>query len=270
MTAKRFELNSGLRGETMVRKGLMRQIEEIPQIRIMPDLNVIKIGGHGTIDFGREVVYPIVEEIGDLKEAGEKVLLVTGGGVRVRHIMDLGINLGMPTGVLAELAGKISEQNALMMSLLLSPYGGTQVSSDDLLELPTLTSLGLLPVTHGTPPYGLYEQPPEMGSIPPNRTDTGAVLIAEVMGAKNCILAKNVEGLFTDDPRLDPEADLISEITADDLLAKDMEDMVLEKNAVELLLHTKHVKEIRVVNGHVPGNITKAVKGEKIGTLIRA
>lgn len=248
----------------------MRQTEEVPQIRIMPDLNVIKIGGHGTIDFGREVVFPIVKEIGALKEAGEKVLLVTGGGVRVRHIMDIGINLGMPTGVLAELAGKISEQNALMMSLLLSPYGGTQVASGDLLELPTLTSLGLLPVTHGTPPYGLYEQPPEMGSIPPNRTDTGAVLIAEVMGAKNCILAKNVDGLFTEDPRIDPEADLISEITAEDLLAKDMEDMVLEKNAVELLLHTKHVKEIRVVNGHVPGNITKAVKGEKIGTLIRA
>ncbi|MDD3622157.1 MAG: uridylate kinase [Methanofollis sp.] len=254
----------------MVRKGLMRQTDGISQIRIMPDLNVIKIGGHGTIDFGREVVYPIVEEIGALKEAGEKVLLVTGGGVRVRHIMDIGINLGMPTGVLAELAGKISEQNALMMSLLLSPYGGTQVASDDLLDLPTLTSLGLLPVTHGTPPYGLYEQPPEMGSIPPNRTDTGAVLIAEVMGAKNCILAKNVDGLFTEDPRIDPEADLISEITAEDLLARDMEDMVLEKNAVELLLHTKHVKEIRVVNGHVPGNITKAVKGEKIGTLIRA
>ncbi|WP_153015983.1 amino acid kinase family protein [Methanofollis ethanolicus] len=270
MTAQRFELNSGLRGETMVRKGLMKRIDEIPQIRIMPDLNVIKIGGHGTMDFGREVVFPIVEEIGALKEAGEKVLVVTGGGVRVRHIMDIGINLGMPTGVLAELASKISEQNALMMSLLLSKYGGTQVKSGDLLELPTLAALGLLPVTHGTPPYGLYEQPAEIGSIPPNRTDTGAVLIAEVMGAKNCILAKNVDGLYTEDPRIDPAAELIPEIRADELLGRDMEDMVLEKKAVELLLHTKHVKEIRVVNGHVRGNITKAVRGEKVGTLIRA
>ncbi|MDD4255188.1 MAG: hypothetical protein PHP59_07405 [Methanofollis sp.] len=57
----------------------MKRIDEIPQIRIMPDLNVIKIGGHGTIDYGRDVVFPIVEEIGALKEAGEKILLVTGG-----------------------------------------------------------------------------------------------------------------------------------------------------------------------------------------------
>jgi molybdenum storage protein len=234
----------------------------------MPDLNVVKIGGHGTMDFGREVVFPLVEEIGALKNAGEKLLVVTGGGVRVRHIMDIGINLGMPTGVLAELAGKISEQNALMMTLLLSPYGGTQVKSGDLLELPTLASLGLLPVTHGTPPYGLYEQPAEIGSIPPNRTDTGAVLMAEVMGAKNCILAKNVDGLFTADPMTDPDADFIPEIAAKDLLAMDMEDMVLEKKAVELLLYTKHITEIRVINGHVPGNITKAVRGEAVGTLI--
>jgi len=246
----------------------MRRVADIPQIRIMPDLNVVKIGGHGTMDFGREVVFPIVEEIGALKNAGEKLLVVTGGGVRVRHIMDIGINLGMPTGVLAELAGKISEQNAMMMTLLLSPYGGTQVKSGDLLELPTLASLGLLPVTHGTPPYGLYEQPAEIGSIPPNRTDTGAVLMAEVMGAKNCILAKNVDGLFTADPTTDPDATFIPEITAKELLAMDMEDMVLEKKAVELLLYTKHITEIRIVNGHVPGNITKAVRGEPVGTLI--
>ncbi|TAJ43581.1 amino acid kinase family protein [Methanofollis fontis] len=269
MKEQRFELDSGLRGETLVRKGLMKRVSEIPQIRIMPDLKVVKIGGHGTMDFGRDVVFPIVEELGALKQSGEKLLVVTGGGVRVRHIMDIGINLGMPTGVLAELAGTISEQNALMMSLLLSPHGGVQVASDDLLNLPTLTSLGLLPVIHGTPPYGLYEQPPEMGSIPPNRTDTGAVLIAEVMGAKTCILAKNVDGLYAEDPRLDPDAEFIPEITASELLARDMEDMVLEKKAVELLLYTKHITEIRVVNGHVPGTITKALRGERVGTVIR-
>ncbi|QSZ67686.1 uridylate kinase [Methanofollis aquaemaris] len=269
MKSGRYELESGLQGETLVRKGLMRRTGDIPQIRIMPDLNVIKFGGHGTIDYGREVVFPIVDEIGALKEAGEKVLVVTGGGGRVRHIMDIGIDLGMPTGVLAELAGKISEQNAIMMTVLLSSYGGVRVHTADLLELPTIIALGLLPVTHGTPPYGLYEQPPSVGSIPPNRTDTGAVLIAEVMGAKNCILAKNVDGQFTEDPRVNPGAELIAEISAEDLLAMDLEDLVLERRAVELLLNTKHVKEIKVVNGHVPGNITKAVKGERIGTVIR-
>ncbi|TAJ43559.1 amino acid kinase family protein [Methanofollis fontis] len=269
MTKGRFELESGLRGETLVRKGLMRRIDEIPQIRIMPALNVIKFGGHGTIDYGKDVVFPIVEEIGALKGEGEQVLVVTGGGGRVRHIMDIGINLGMPTGVLAELAGKISEQNAIMMSVLLSKYNGVRIKTDDLLELPTLIALGLLPVTHGTPPYGLYEQPADMGSIPPNRTDTGAVLIAEVMGAKNCILAKNVDGQFAEDPRENANAEFIPEITAAELLSMDMEDMVLERRAVELLLHTRHIREIRVVNGHVPGNITRAIRGEPVGTVIR-
>ncbi|MDK2989873.1 MAG: molybdenum storage protein, partial [Methanoculleus sp.] len=49
-----------------------------------------------------------------------------------------------------------------------------------------------------------------------------------------------------------------------------MEDMVLEPMAVELLRDAFHVREIKVVNAHVPGNIAKAVNGERIGTLIRA
>jgi hypothetical protein len=95
-----------------------------------------------------------------------------------------------------------------------------------------------LPVTHGTPPYGLYEHPTEFGAIPPHRTDTGAFLIAEVLGAKNCILVKNVDGLFTKDPFKYIDAKLISEITASELLSMDMEDMVLERMAVELLQKT--------------------------------
>ncbi len=49
-----------------------------------------------------------------------------------------------------------------------------------------------------------------------------------------------------------------------------MEDMVLEPMAVELLRDAVHVREIKVVNAHVPGNITKAINGERVGTLIRA
>ena len=156
---KRFELKSGLQGETLVRKGMMKgRRKPSPQIRIAPDINIIKIGGHGVIDYGREVMHPLCEEIGALSKK-HKLLIATGGGGRVRHIMDIGMDLGMPTGVLAELAGKISEQNAIMVSILFSKYGGTRIHTGDLLELPMLLKLGILPVTHGTPPYGLYEHP---------------------------------------------------------------------------------------------------------------
>lgn len=267
--AERFEMESKFRGESLVRRGLLRETRSGKQVRIMPDLNVIKIGGHGVIDYGRDVIYPLVEEIGELSH-NNKILVATGGGVRVRHILDVGIDLGMPTGVLAELAGKISEQNAIMISLLFSKYNGTRIHTDDLLNLPSLISLGMLPVVQGTPPYGLYEHPPKLGSIPPHRTDTGAFLMAEVVGAKNCILGKNVDGLFTENPFVNPDAELIPEITADELIEMEMEDMVLEPKAVELLRDAFHVKEIKIVNAHVPGNITKAVNGERVGTIIRA
>jgi molybdenum storage protein len=266
---KRRELESGLKGESLVRKGLFEKIDAIPQVRIVPDLNVIKIGGHGIIDYGKEVVIPLVEEIGKLSEKN-KLLVVTGGGVRVRHIMDIGIELGMPTGVLAELAGKISEQNAIMISILLSKYDGVRIHTADLLQISSLLTIGLLPVIHGTPTYGLYESPPKVGSIPPNRTDTGAVLVAEVLGAQNCIMLKNVDGLYTENPFVNPDAELIREITAEELLERDMEDMVLERRAVELLLSSKHLKEIKIANGHKPGMLTRALNGENVGTVIRS
>jgi molybdenum storage protein len=265
---ERKELESRLKGETLVRKGLMTKHAQIQQLKILPELNVVKIGGHGAIDYGREVVFPLVEEIGELSRK-HKILVVTGGGVRVRHILDIGIDLGMPTGVLAELAGKISEQNAEMIALLLSKWGGTRVKTAELLELPTLLHLGLIPVMHGTPPYGLYEHPPGVGLIPPHRTDTGAFLMAEVLGAKTCILVKNVDGLYTADPRTDPHAELIEDITVDELIRMDLEDMVLERKLLYLLQDAHNVKEVRIVNGHKRGNIERGILGEKVGTRIR-
>ncbi len=268
MTERR-EIETKLRGETLVRKGLMHKYKGITPLRLVPDLNVVKIGGHGVIDYGREVVMPLMSEIGELSKQ-HKILAVTGGGARVRHILDIGIDLGMPTGVLAELAGKISEQNAVIVTLLLSEWGGSRVKTGDLLDLPTLLHLGLLPVIHGTPPYGLYEHPPGTGLIPPHRTDTGALLMAEVLGAKSCILVKNVDGLFTEDPRVNPKAELIEEITAGELIRMDMEDMVLERKMLYLLQDMANVKEIRIVNGHKRGTIEQAIRGEKVGTVIRA
>ncbi len=266
---KRIELASGLQGETLVRKGMRIKRPPSGQIRIAPDINVIKIGGHGAIDYGRRIMYPLCEEIGELSKK-HQILVVTGGGGRVRHIMDIGMDLGMPTGVLAELSAKISEQNAIMVSILLSKYNGTRIHTGDILDLPTLLRLGMLPVVHGTPPYGLYEHPSRTDTIPPHRTDTGAFLIAEVLGAKSCIIGKNVDGLYTADPRVDPDADLIREITAAELIRMDLDDMVIEPMVVELLERAVNIREVRIINCHKRGNIEKAINRKRIGTVIRA
>jgi len=263
----RHEIESKLKGESLVSRGLLHRQQRIEQLRIVPELHVIKIGGHGAIDYGREVLLPLLEEIGELSKQ-HQILVVTGGGARVRHILDIGIDLGMPTGVLAELAGKISEQNAEIVALLLSQWGGTRVKTGDLLELPTLLHLGLLPVMHGTPPYGLFEHPPGIGLIPPHRTDTGAFLMAEVLGAKSCILVKNVDGLYSANPNSDPQAEFITESSAKDLIERDLEDLVMERKLLYLLQDARHVKEVKIVNGHCRGNIEKAILGGAVGTRI--
>lgn len=268
---ERHDVENKLQGETLVRKGLFDRYSGRPLIRILPELNVIKIGGHGIIDYGRDVVLPLVDELGALSKENQ-LLLVTGGGVRVRHVMDIGLDLGMPTGVLAELTSKISEQNAMMLATLMAQYQAKRIHTSDLLEIPTLLAMGALPITHGTPPYGLYEHPSERtnGGIPPHRTDTGAFLAAEVLGARSCILAKNVDGLYDRHPLKYPDAELIPEITATELIEMNMEDLVLERKLVELMLESRNVPYVQIVNGHKPGQITRAVNGEKLGTIIYA
>jgi molybdenum storage protein len=269
VTIIRKEINSKLRGETLVRRALMEQTSLDKPCRITPELNVVKIGGHGVIDYGKPVVVPLVEEIGKLSKSNQ-ILVVTGGGTRVRHIMDIGLDLEMPTGVLAELAGKISEQNAIMISILLSKYGGMRIKRDDLLELPMLFRMNCLPVTHGTPPFGLYEPPPEVGRIPAYRTDTGAFLIAEAMGSKRCIFVKDVDGLFTENPKLNKDAKLIKDIKASEVLEMGFEDMVLERKVVELLTRSVNIKKIHIVNGFKPENISRVLSGKNPGTIIKA
>ena len=266
---KRRELKNKLQGETLVRKSLDYGVHQEMTVRIAPNLNVVKIGGHGTVDFGSTVLLPILDEIRQLKSQYE-MLVVIGGGVRVRHVMDIGIDLGMPTGILAELAGDVSTQNTKMVAALLAEDGGTRVEVDNIMDIPMLMKMDLLPIMAGTPPYSYFEEPSPGTVIPQHRTDTGAFLAAEVIGAKSCTLLKNVDGLFTENPFINPEAELIKEITAEELLELKMDDMVLERKVVELMLHAKNIREVRVINGHERGTLERALMGENPGTLITA
>ena len=70
---KRHDISSSLLGETLVRKKLKQTIDSSDQIRITPNLNVLKIGGYGIIDYGKKIVSPLVEEIGQLSKAFDKM-----------------------------------------------------------------------------------------------------------------------------------------------------------------------------------------------------
>jgi len=93
--------------------------------------------------------------------------------------------------------------------------------------------------------------------------------MAEVLGAQSCILVKNVDGLYTENPFVNPQAELIEDITAEELLIMDMEDLVMERKLLYLLRDAANLKEVRIVNGHQRGNIAKVLQGEAVGTIIR-
>jgi molybdenum storage protein len=53
-----------------------------------------------------------------------------------------------------------------------------------------------------------------------------------------------------------------------DLLARDLDDLVVERAVLELMLTARNVKEIQFVNGLKPGQLTAALDGEPVGTII--
>ena len=263
----RLHIDTALMAESLMDKALLDSTETEAVFRALPDLNVIKLGGQSIIDRGSQVVLPLLDEI-IAARAEHQLLVTTGGGTRSRHVYAIALDLGMPTGVLAKLGASISEQNALMLSILLAPHGGIKIGHDDLVKLPAYMALGSIPVMHAMPPYGLWEEPAARGRIPPHRTDSGVFLTAEVVGARRCILVKDERGLFTADPKKDPQADFIPEIEVNDLLAMDLPDLAVERAMLHALARARSVREVFIINGREPGNLSRALAGENPGTRI--
>jgi molybdenum storage protein len=253
--------------ESLMDKTLLESTVTEAVFRALPELEVIKLGGQSIIDRGAQVVLPLLDEIVAAR-ADHQLLVMTGGGTRSRHAYAIALDLGMPTGVLAKLGASISEQNALMLAILLAPHGGIKIGHDDVVKLPAYMALGSIPVMHAMPPYSLWEEPSGRGRIPSHRTDSGAFLTAEVVGARRCILIKDERGLFTADPKKDPKAEFIPEIEVNELLAMDLADLAVERAMLHALCQACSVTEVFVINGREPGNLTWVLTGENPGTRI--
>jgi molybdenum storage protein len=122
----------------------------------------------------------------------------------------------------------------------------------------------------GMPPYIYWHQNPSVGRIPPHRTDTGAYLVSEVLGTRAMIYVKDVDGLYTADPKKDPKAKFIPRATLSELREMDLQDVVVERAVLDMMQNAEHRRSIQVINGLVPGNLTRALNGEPVGTIITA
>jgi len=270
----RLHIESRLMGESLVSKEFLKSTEAKEYFRMHPDINVLKIGGQSIMDRGAKALFPILDVLIEAKEK-YKILLMTGGGTRARHVYNIGIDLGMPTGVLSKLGDKVSWQNAEMLSVLLSKHGGVKIGHGDNLEQLTMfCRLGYLPITYGIPPYGFFEHPPEIGSIPPHRTDCGAFLLAENIGARSLIFLKDEKGLYDRDPKKVDESALkdlkfYDRISAKKLLELDLDDLIIERPILTLLQRAKCLKELQIIDAiRNPDHILAALEGKHVGTII--
>lgn len=263
------DVPSALMRQTLLDRELVRPVDR-PVIRLMPWLNVVVIGGRSIIDHGCDTVGPVIEELHNaLSEY--RLLILTGAGIRGRHILGVGLDLGLPTGVLAGLVATEAEQNGHLLAALLAADGVSYLQHTTAAhQLAVHLAASRAVVSNGYPPYGLYEFPPETGKIPPHRTDAGAFLLADAYGAARTIYVKDVDGVFTSDPNTTNgnRPEMIPRVGAGELLAMNLDTLPVDTLLLELMTCAKNVKEIQIVNGRTPGNITKALQGEHIGTII--
>ena len=258
---------SRLMRESLVDKQVISSTEA-PVRAILPKLNVLQIGGISIMDRGSSAVLPLLDEIIANQHQHMQVVGV-GPGVRGRHILSVGLDLGLPTGAIATLAAKSSAQNAYMVSCLLANSGFVYLEAPFIVQLlPAMLAAARGAVFNGIPPYDLWEHPPALGKIPPHGSDAGSYLVGEVFGARSIILLKDVDGLYTADPKINPDAKFIPEIDGVELIAHNLPSLPIEPVVLELLSRGRLARSIRIINGLVPGNLTRALNGEPIGTVI--
>lgn len=261
------ELGEKLVARSLTDDVLLAETARHDVVRIMPEANVIKIGGQSFIDRGRAAVFPLIEEVVE-NLPRHKMIIGTGAGTRARHAYSVGIDLGMPTGVLSVLGTFVSMQNARMIHFLLARHGVPFIEPAQFAQLPLYLVERQAVVFFGMPPYTFWHQNATVGLIPPHRTDTGVFLVSEVFGARSMIYVKDEKGLYTADPKKHRHAKFIPKISVPELEALDLADVVVERAVLEMMKSAQSMRSITVLNGLERGNLTRALAGEHVGTII--
>ena len=222
---------------------------------------VVKIGGHliSTKDGINTDLFKkysrLLSEIYD----GGRWCIVIGGGEEARRYVDAARDMGINESICDLIAVKVTRINALLLASLLGEKAVQRIP-ESLEELIQYSSKGRIIV---------------MGGLQPGQSTIAvSALAAEAINADKLIVATDVDGIYTDDPKLNPEARLLEEVTLSRLM-KIVEktshrageykliDMVAYK-----ILSRSNIQTI-YLNGKDPENVRKAIMGEKIGTLIK-
>lgn len=258
---------SPLASQTLQDGSLTRPVAAVRPIRLLPWLQVVKIGGRSIMDRGAEAILPIVDELRKLLPE-HRLLILTGAGIRARHLFGVGLDLGLPVGSLAPLAASEAGQNGHILASLLAPEGVSYVEHPTIAsQLAIHLSATRAVVGSAFPPYHHHEFPG--ARIPPHRADTGAFLLADALGAAGLTIVEDVDGVYTADPN-GPDggkAKLLRDVSHADL-AKQDGALPFDRAMVEVMANARHIQRVQLINGLVPGRLTAALRGEHVGTMI--
>ena len=263
----RTHIQSQLMRESLVDRKVIARTDSEGEFEIMPNVVLIGIGGQSIFDRGKSALLPLVAEISALR-GKHKMMIGVGGGTRVRHTVSIALDLGVPTGGVAQLVGAMEEANAVFLNALLAKHRSIVMQREHFWELPLYIENGMLPIVISIPPYHFWEPPPEDGPLPAHGSDFGLFILAEVLGMSRVVFVKDEDGLYTKDPKTHSDATLIKRTTLSALLADMPEELILDRQLFTTWKAARHVKRVQIVNGLKRGELTRALAGEDAGTVI--
>ena len=226
---------------------------------------MLKLGGEmfggGTVGIDPDVVENVARQIAEVAKTGAEIAVVIGGGnfFRGAELSQRGMDrarsdyMGMLGTVMNSLALQdflkqlgvdCRVQTSINMAQIAEPY--LPLRADRHLEKGRVVIFGA-----------------GMG-MPYFSTDTTAAQRALEIGADVLFLAKGVDGVYSDDPRYNPDAELYTEISPREVIEKGLK--VADATAFSLCMDND--MPILVFNLLTEGNIARAVAGERIGTLV--
>ena len=227
---------------------------------------VIKISGEALAGpsgtgIDNHIVNKVVQQIKVVHDLGIDVGIIIGGGNfwRGRQGVDMDRTTADHMGMLATVINSLALQDALEHS-----------------GVPTRAKTALT-IERVAEPYILRKalRHLEKGRVvifacgtgnPYFSTDTGASLRAAEIGADVLLCAKNIDGVYDSDPRKNPSAKKIDEISFMDVIKRGIQ--VMDTTAVSLCMENDI--NIVVFGLDEENSIVKAATGEKIGTLVHA
>ena len=260
---------SPLARQTLLDSDLTRPVAGGRPIRLLPWVQVVKIGGRSIMDRGAEAILPVVDELRKLLQE-HRLLILTGAGIRARHLYSVALDLGLPVGSLAPLAASEAGQNGHILAALLAPEGVSYIEHGTIAnQLAIHLSAARAVVGSAFPPYHHHEFP---GSrLPPHRADAGAFLLADALGAAGLTIVEDVDGVYDSDPKG------VGRKESEDRCARRAQPSSQSIRGrcrstarwSKSWANARHIERVQMVNGLVPGRLTAALRGEHVGTIIK-